>query len=84
MQDYLKTKRSKRTAFHIGLEPTVANYSIWNLRATDILIHFNEAQVAPRIYGILEVAVPYQILKGVPLAPLLMPCAVESKNCVAR
>ncbi len=87
MADYSKTvlkqKFPELQPFATGLEPSPENFSIWNIRAADILIHFNEAQVGPRVYGAIEVAIPYQILKEVPLAPWLMPCVDHPERCVA-
>ncbi|HVV67629.1 MAG TPA: DUF3298 domain-containing protein [Gammaproteobacteria bacterium] len=79
----LKQKFPELQPFAAGLEPTPENFSVWNLRAADILIHFKEAQVAPRVYGTIEVAVPYQVLKEVPLAPWLMHCVDHPERCVA-
>ncbi|MFT3742211.1 MAG: RsiV family protein [Gammaproteobacteria bacterium] len=86
IENYVRTALKQRfpdlQPFEEGLEPSVQNYSAWSLKAAELVIHFNEAQVAPRVYGTLEVAVPYSALKEVPLSPLMSPC-LKLAGCAA-
>lgn len=48
-----------------GTAPTVANFRVWNIKPTGILITFDEYQVAPYVFGAQTVLVPYFVLKSI-------------------
>jgi len=51
-----------------GTKPKPENYKNWNLEQDNLLITFDEYQVAPYVYGAQEIHIPYSVLKNV-IAP---------------
>jgi len=68
-----------------GTAAAPANFANWNISPYGLLITFDEAQVAPYVYGTQSVLIPYAILK-----PLLDPdypvtsCAKSRWACLQR
>lgn len=54
-----------------GLTPTPDHFKLWNLEPTGMRFTFDEASVAPYVYGTQSVVVPYDLL-----APMLNPDSV--------
>lgn len=46
-----------------GTEAKADNFKVWNIKPNGILITFDEAQVAPAVFGAQTVLVPYSVLK---------------------
>jgi hypothetical protein len=69
ISEYCKRELSKRdinfAMFTAGAEPTVENYSVWNLSADGLVIFFNEYQVAPYAVGPQTVVVPFSELENI-------------------
>lgn len=47
-----------------GLLPTPDNYQNWNIKPLGLVFTFDEAQIAPEIYGAQTVFVPFSVLKS--------------------
>lgn len=48
-----------------GTKPLAKNFQNWNLESDDLLITFNEYQVAPYYEGMKEVTIPYSAMKTI-------------------
>ncbi len=74
--DYCKSQLAGRdidfTDFSQGADPTADNYRNWNVTSDDLLITFDEYQVAPYAAGPQTVVVPYSTLQALmdPHGPL--------------
>lgn len=66
-----------------GLTPTPDHFKLWNLEPTGMRFTFDEASVAPYVYGTQSVVVPYDLL-----APMLNPdtvlaeCLNHKRRCL--
>lgn len=78
----LNEKLQDKWMINEGTAPTDKNYQLWNLEANDILITFDEYQVAPYVDGSQEVEIPYSELTSLLKAksPLLA-CVKDDKGC---
>lgn len=65
-----------------GVQPTPDNFERWNIKPNGILITFDEGQVAPAIYGVQTVLVPFHMLEAIlsPESPLAS-CIINKKTC---
>src|SRR3990167_716675 len=85
--DYAKqilSKQLKSNNFFIeGTSPFPSHYQTWNLSPSGILITFEEAQVAPSVYGSQTILVPYSALSDL-ISPesLLAECLKHKKRCL--
>lgn len=61
----LQTKKMPAAMIKTGAAATAENYKNWNLSFDGLLITFNEAQVAPRFFGKVEVNVPRGVLENI-------------------
>jgi hypothetical protein len=61
----LKTRQIDFQANSVGAEPTVQNYSNWNITPSGLLITFDEYQVAAYAAGPQLVTVPYSELQSI-------------------
>lgn len=85
--EYCKESLSKKLKdtqmIEAGTAPTAENYKNWNINPLGILITFDQAQVAPRVYGTQTVLVPYDTLAEI-LAPDtgVAACVKHRKKCL--
>ena len=82
-QAVLSKRLKDRNAITTGTEAKEENFKNWNITPFGLLITFDEAQVAPTVYGTQTVLIPYAILKQI-LAnnSAAMGCARHRKNCI--
>lgn len=79
----LSKKLKDKQMLEAGTAPTAENFKNWNINPFGILITFDQAQVAPRVYGTQTVLVPYD-----KLAEILAPdtgvdaCVKHRKKCL--
>jgi hypothetical protein len=68
-----------------GTKPVENNFKNWNIEADNIVITFDEYQVAPYVYGAQEVEIPYSELKKL-IAPnsIIAPCVKDAASCLAE
>jgi hypothetical protein len=76
--DYCRAELKTRAVgmdsmFSSGADPTVENYSVWNISPQGLVITFNDYQVAPYAAGPQTVIIPLQALKKIinPTGPLM-------------
>ena len=77
------SKRLKDNALiNEGTKPINDNFKIWNVTSNGLVITFEEATVAPYVYGAQTVLIPYSILKSVinPDIPFF-DCVKNSARC---
>jgi hypothetical protein len=67
-QKTLSAKLEDKFMISEGTKPIEKNFTKWNMEADHLLITFDEYQVAPYVYGLQEVEIPYSELKNV-IAP---------------
>jgi hypothetical protein len=69
----LKTRDIGFEMFASGADPTVENYSVWNISPQGLVITFNDYQVAPYAAGPQTVIIPLEALKKIidPSGPLM-------------
>jgi hypothetical protein len=78
----LNAKLQDKWMINEGTAPIAKNYQLWNLESDDILITFDEYQVAPYAAGPQEVEIPYSELSAVIAATSpIAPCLKDSKGC---
>lgn len=70
----LTKKLSSGVLMEDGLTPTPDHFKLWNLEPSGMRFTFDEATVAPYVYGTQSVIVPYDLLK-----PMLNPDSVLAK-----
>ena len=87
LSDYTKNVLSKRLKdkemIAVGTAPKEENFKNWNINPHGLLITFDEAKVAPYVYGTQSVLVPYSILKSVMLPKsAISNCLLHRKRCL--
>lgn len=82
-KDALMKRLQDKNLIAEGTAPKEDNFKIWNVNPRGLLITFDEAQVAPYVYGTQSVLVPYSVLK-----PIIKPksaisaCATYRFRCI--
>lgn len=61
----LQNRLKDKEMINEGTSPRPENFAVWNIKPNGILITFDNARVAPRVYGAQTVFVPYSVLAGV-------------------
>jgi hypothetical protein len=64
-----------------GTAPLPMNYQNWNLKAKGLLITFNEGQVAPYVYGVQSVLIPYDALRSVIAKDSPIASCIHGRKC---
>jgi hypothetical protein len=79
----LAKKLSHAVLIEDGLTPTPDHFKLWNLEPTGMRFTFDEATVAPYVYGTQSVVVPYNLLQPM-LNPdsVLAECLSHRKSCL--
>ncbi len=80
----LNEKLQDKWMINDGTAPVEKNYQLWNLESDDILITFDEYQVAPYADGVQEVEIPYSVLSAVISAKSpIASCVKEANDCAS-
>lgn len=87
--DYCRTQLSRKLPnpqmVSSGTQPLPDNYKNWNISPYGLLFTFDEAQVAPYVYGTQSVLVPYSALKDIVAkeSPIYV-CIKHRRRCTSN